>query len=41
MSIVLFDRTEGHSVDSFGPYFIEQYMLMEVLKNACRSAYEH
>eukprot|EP01094_Clydonella_sp_ATCC50884_P018479 TRINITY_DN341_c0_g1_i1.p1 TRINITY_DN341_c0_g1~~TRINITY_DN341_c0_g1_i1.p1 ORF type:complete len:2401 (-),score=1116.71 TRINITY_DN341_c0_g1_i1:178-7182(-) len=31
---VLFDRTEaegGRSVDSFGPYFVEQYILMEVL----------
>jgi hypothetical protein len=33
MGFVLFDRTAAgsKSVDSFGPYFIEQYILMEVL----------
>jgi len=28
---VLFDKTHGMHVDAFGPYFIEQYILMEVL----------
>jgi hypothetical protein len=28
---VLFDRTSGRSVDSFGPYFVEQYIMMEAL----------
>mmetsp|Transcript_31959 Transcript_31959/g.48617 ORF Transcript_31959/g.48617 Transcript_31959/m.48617 type:complete len:1929 (-) Transcript_31959:223-6009(-) len=31
MGFVLFDETEKRSVDSFGPYFIEQYIIMEVL----------
>ena len=31
MGFILFDRTNVKSVDSFGPYFIEQYILMEVL----------
>jgi len=28
---VLFDKTEEKNVDRFGPYFIEQYILLEVL----------
>ena len=28
---VLYDRTASKDVDSFGPYFIEQYMIMEIL----------
>jgi len=31
MGFVLFDKTGNRSVDSFGPYFIEQYIIMEVL----------
>jgi hypothetical protein len=31
MGFVLFDKTTAKNVDSFGPYFIEQYILMEVL----------
>ena len=32
VGFVLFDRTEGSKrIDAFGPYFIEQYILMEVL----------
>ena len=31
VGFILFDRAEETSVDSFGPYFIEQYILMEVL----------
>ena len=28
---VLYDRTASKDVDSFGPYFIEQYIIMEIL----------
>ncbi len=28
---VLFDRTEKRDIDAFGPYFIEQYIMMDVL----------
>ena len=31
MGFVLFDRTKSKRVDVFGPYFIETYILMEVL----------
>jgi hypothetical protein len=31
MGFILFDKTDGKSVDRFGPYFIEQYILLEVL----------
>jgi len=31
IGFVLYDTTASRSVDSFGPYFIEQYILMEVL----------
>jgi hypothetical protein len=31
MGFVLYDKTGCKRVDSFGPYFIEQYILMEVL----------
>lgn len=31
MGFVLFDRTASQSVDEFGPYFIEQYIIMELL----------
>ena len=31
MGFVLFDRTASRSVDAFGPYFIEQYLIMEML----------
>lgn len=31
MGFVLFDRTTEKSVDTFGPYFLEHYILMEVL----------
>jgi len=31
MGFILFDKTNDKSVDSFGPYFIEQYILLEVL----------
>lgn len=31
IGLVLFDSTATRRVDSFGPYFIEQYVLMEVL----------
>lgn len=31
MGFVLFDRTTEKNVDRFGPYYIEQYILMEVL----------
>ena len=31
MGFVLYDKSTSKSVDSFGPYFIEQYVLMEVL----------
>ena len=31
MGFVLFDRTLEKSVDTFGPYFLEHYILMEVL----------
>jgi len=31
MGFILYDKTESNSVDQFGPYFVEQYMLMEVL----------
>jgi hypothetical protein len=31
MGFVLLDTTESKSVDEFGPYFFEQYILMEVL----------
>ena len=28
---ILFDKTSSRSVDSFGPYFIEQYIILEIL----------
>ena len=28
---ILWDSTNAKSVDTFGPYFVEQYLLMEVL----------
>lgn len=31
MGFVLFDRTASQSVDEFGPYYIEQYIIMELL----------
>ena len=32
MGFVLFDRTAGRpSIDSFGPYCVEQYLVMELL----------
>jgi hypothetical protein len=31
MGLILFDKTTKKSVNSFGPYSIEQYILMEVL----------
>ena len=31
MGFVLFDRTDKRDIDAFGPYFIEQYILMDVL----------
>jgi hypothetical protein len=31
IGFVLFDRTASQSVDDFGPYFIEQYIIMELL----------
>eukprot|EP00536_Pseudo-nitzschia_multiseries_P000059 jgi/Psemu1/321429/estExt_fgenesh1_pg.C_20043 len=31
MGFVLFDRTDERGVDAFGPYFIEQYIIMDVL----------
>lgn len=31
LGFVLFDRSDSHSVDRFGPYFIEQYLIMEAL----------
>mmetsp|Transcript_16564 Transcript_16564/g.40507 ORF Transcript_16564/g.40507 Transcript_16564/m.40507 type:complete len:2315 (+) Transcript_16564:297-7241(+) len=31
MGFVLFDRTTEKNVDTFGPYFLEHYILMEVL----------
>lgn len=31
MGFVLFDKTGSKNVDMFGPYFVEQYILMEVL----------
>jgi len=31
MGFVLFDVTEGKEIDKFGPYFIEQYIIMDVL----------
>lgn len=31
MGFVLFDRTDKRDIDAFGPYFIEQYIVMDVL----------
>jgi len=31
MGFVLFDRTDKRDIDAFGPYFIEQYIMMDVL----------
>ncbi|VEU36572.1 unnamed protein product [Pseudo-nitzschia multistriata] len=31
MGFVLFDRTGNKNVDTFGPYFVEQYMIMDIL----------
>ena len=31
MGFILFDKANAKSVDRFGPYFIEQYILLEVL----------
>ena len=31
MGFVLYDKTASRSIDSFGPYFIEQYIMMELL----------
>lgn len=31
MGFILFDKTNSKNVDTFGPYFIEQYILLEVL----------
>ena len=31
MGFILFDRSGSRSVDAFGPYYVEQYLLMEAL----------
>jgi len=31
IGFILYDRTESRNIDIFGPYFIEQYIIMEVL----------